>query len=383
MDATRTSDTAEASAAPPAATAPPQPAARATLADIAREALVSPATVSLVLRNRPGVGDSTRRRVLAVAQELGYAPQRRNGRPAPGARARQVALLIKSRPDDPPERNEFYSHVLMGIEAVCREQRVHLLWGSVLVDEQNRPLEMPPLLEDDVADGLLVVGTRVEASLWQSFRRLGVPIVLVDSYLAPGVTAAQCDSVVTDNARGGADAAAHLLALGHRHIALLGTGEGAYPSLRERGAGFGAAVAAHYARTAEAGSGEMVQLVETGPLRSEEEAEAALRHLLADVPALTACFAANDALAVGALLAAGRARRRVPQEFSLVGFDDILRAEHLIPPLTTLRVDKLQLGRLAAHLLLERLARPGGAAVTATVGPELIVRSSCAPRPLP
>ncbi|MGL4649920.1 MAG: LacI family DNA-binding transcriptional regulator, partial [Caldilineaceae bacterium] len=362
-------------------TAADQPA-RVTITDLAHEAGVSPATVSLVLRNKPGVGEATRRRVLDLAQARGYAPPRRDSRPGFASRARQVAVIIKSRPDDRPERNEFYSHVLVGIEAVCREQRVHLFWGSVLVDERNHPLEVPPLLDDAVADGLLVVGTWVDAGLLATLRRAAVPMVLVDSYTALPEgedTTAPLDAVVTDNRKGGAEAAAHLLALGHTAIALLGTGPGAFPSLRQRGEGFADAVATHN------GTVELppVRLFETGPLRDEEEAETALRLLLATHPEISACFAANDALAIGALLAARRARRRVPADFSLVGFDDIVRAEHLIPPLTTLRVDKVKVGRMAAHLLLDRIARPTGAAVVAAVEPELIVRASTAPAPAP
>jgi LacI family transcriptional regulator len=318
--------------------------------------------------------------VLDLAQTRGYAPPRRELRDGrTGARARQVAVLIKSRPDDRPERNEFYSHVLVGIESVCREQRVHLLWGSVLVDASNHPLEMPPLLEDDVADGLLVVGTWLDGGLLATLRRTGVPMVLVDSYAAGSEEGdpAAYDSVVTDNRRGGAEAAAHLLALGHTQIALLGTGPGAYPSLRERGEGFRRTVAELRSRALPE-SETPVRLIETGPLRNEEEAEGAFRTLIAQHPEVTACFAANDALAFGALLAARRARRRIPGDLSLVGFDDIVRAEHLLPPLTTLRVDKLKIGRMAAHLLLDRVARPGGAPVTAAVEPELIVRASTA-----
>src|SRR5215211_7970444 len=154
---------------------------RVTLEEIARNSGVSLATVSLVLREKPGVNDQTRRRVLDTARTLGYRKK-----PAPETAQsqafQQVGVLVKSRPDDLPQTNQFYAPVLAGIEVACRRQQINLLYATLAVDADNHPQELPRMLLEDELDGLLLVGAFVDTTITGLMRRRATPTVLVDAY---------------------------------------------------------------------------------------------------------------------------------------------------------------------------------------------------------
>jgi LacI family transcriptional regulator len=342
------------------------------LADIARASDVSPATVSLVLRNKPGIPEATRQRVFTAAAELGYIRTSGPGSPdfPAGARSLQtIGLLVKSDAGQPPTANPFYAHVLAGIEEACRTRHVNLLFAALPVDAANRPTAAPRLLATEDVDGLLVVGASVDRGLYRLLGSGRRPLVLVDAYLgdfAPGL-APSLDAALTDNFGGAVQAVEHLIALGHHHIGMVGGGADAYPSLRARREGYrhtlrGAGIAVEYC-------------AECMP----EGAGPAARALLAAHPHLTALFACNDAAALHAAAAAADMGRRIGGDLALIGFDDIDLAAHVSPPLTTMHVDKLALGRRAVELLADRVAYPQAAPVTTIIHPRLVVRGTTGP----
>jgi LacI family transcriptional regulator len=152
---------------------------RVKISDIAERSGVSPSTVSLVLNNKPGVSQETRERVHEVAAELGY-PLKPMAAQAHGNHLTTVGMVVKIDPDIQPQANPFYSKVILGIEDACRRKGTNLLFASLPVDEDNRPHESPPLLYSDIADGLLLVGTFVDATLASISGKRLPPIVLVD-----------------------------------------------------------------------------------------------------------------------------------------------------------------------------------------------------------
>jgi LacI family transcriptional regulator len=334
---------------------------RVTMEDIARQSGVSLATVSLVLRDKPGINDDTRRRVLAVAKELGY--QRRAAAEGSGlARVGQIGVVIKARADDLPQANPFYGPILNGIEALCRRHQINLLYGTLPVDQDNRPLEIPRMLGESDLDGVLLLGARVEGDVAELLERRATPTVLVDAYARSG----GYDSVVSDNFGGAYQAVRHLLGQGHRHIALVGSLPDGYPSIDERRRGYVQALAEHavmeryFADTHAYGA-------ETG---------ATVEELLRRYPQVTALFCSNDTIAIMAMRAARKAGRRLPEDLSIVGFDNIEMAEHLTPALTTMHIDKVSMGRLGMQILINRLEYPAASPITALIRPTLIVRQS-------
>lgn len=349
------------------------------LTDIARESEVSPSTVSLVLRNKPGIPAPTRRRVLEAARRLGY--RREDGASAPNPQVLQsLGLVVKADAGDTPQANPFYSLVLAGIEDACRSRQINLLYATLPVDAHNIPVETPRLLIEQSVDGLLLVGAFVDETLNHVLGERSVPVVLVDAYSGddtgdqagsqgrsqsssqPG--AAAFDAVVSDNVRGARQAVSYLLACGHRAIGMVGGGDDEYPSLRERREG--------YRQALRAASVTCEYLADC----TADNVGEAVHDLLHRCPEVTALFACNDRAAIAALRAAQVIGRRVPEDLSIVGFDDIELAAHMMPALTTMHVDKVTMGRMAVQLLEARLAFPASEQVTLLLRPRLIERDT-------
>lgn len=339
-----------------------------TLADIARKSKCSVSTVSLVLRDKPGIPDETRQRVLKAARALGYrAKNRRVSQPAAGSqpgRLHNVGLILKSEPGIVPQANPFYSYVLAGIEEACRREKANLLLATMPVDDNNIPLDMPRLLSEDGVDGLLLVGAFVDETLLHVLHAAPLPVVLVDAYSKSN----EYDSVESDNLRGAYEAVTYLIDHGHRHIALIAGRADAYPSVRERRAGYLQALRDH---------GVAETYIADCPLRVDCAFEATTALLQAH-PQITALFGSNDEVSISAMRAAQALGRRLPEDLSVIGFDDIDLAQHVSPALTTMHVDKVAMGRLAVQLLQNRLQYPGTECVTSVLRPRLIERASVA-----
>jgi LacI family transcriptional regulator len=339
--------------------------AKVRLIDIARASNVSLSTVSLVLRSKPGIPEETRQRVLAAAQELGYCRKKTNAAASATRALRTVGLLVKADAGQAPTTNPFYAHVLAGIEDACRIKHINLLYATLPVDASNRATAAPHLLDADTVDGLLLVGAFLDAPLYRLLGEGTLPLVLVDAYAAAG----SCDAVLSDNVRGAREIVNYLLAHGHCIIGMVGGGEDAYPSLRERRQG--------YRQALRAGGVAVDYNADCSP----DDAEEATRQLLSANPQITALFACNDHVALRAARAAQRLGLRIPNDLSLVGFDDTDFAADLEPALTTMHVDKIAMGRLAVQQLEARFAFPTNDQVTTLLRPRLIERNSVASPP--
>lgn len=339
-----------------------------TLADVARESNVSLSTASLVLREKPGFPAETRQRVMDVAKALGYRSRNEVSRPITDAqstaRLRNVGLLVKSIAGQPPLVNPFYSYVLAGIEEACRRKQSNLIYSALPVDEQNIVVETPRLLLEGLADGLLLVGAFVDPKLNAFLKHLGLPVVLVDAYSSRD----QYDSVLSDNVRGVAAAVQHLIDKGHTHIGLIGTSANAYPSIRERRVG--------YEQALENNGIQERYFADCPPYAAS--AASAIVDLLAKHPQITAIMACNDEVAIASMRRAQDLGLNVPSDLSVIGFDDIDVAAAVSPALTTMRVDKVAMGRMAVQLLGARIEFPDSERITSVLSPRLIERQSVA-----
>lgn len=334
-----------------------------TMTEIAEKSGVSLATVSLVLRERSGVGAKTRERVMRVAKDLGYFPKNTNGTPA--VPITNVGLILKEEPYLIPQANHFYSHVVAGIEVACRRRNINLFYATMTVDANNYPLELPRiLLEENTTEGFLLLGAFLSESLRQVVARHSVPMILVDAYAATDMY----DAVVSDNVGGACQIVTHLIRQGHRHIAFVGSHlESSYPSIRERKIGYAKALAD--ANIAELYCADC-HIIDT------EEIVQATTTLLETNPQITAIFAANDETAFTVMDALRSLGRQVPGDISVVGYDDIDLACRVSPPLTTMQVDKVGMGRMAVQLLINRVQYPESGLVRAVMPPRLLERDS-------
>lgn len=336
-----------------------------TLRDIAEESGFSIAAVSLALRHKPGVSDATREHILEVAETLGY-PLNGPEEIASSEVLRNLGLIVKSEPEIPPRANPFYSRILAGIEDVCRQEEINLLYAKILVDSNNRPVQIPRLLSYKKLEALLIVGAFVDGAVASQIEgQLRIPVVLVDAYAIYD----EYDVVVSDNFAGAYTAVKYLIDKGHRHIGMLGGCQSSYPSLRERRRGYEQALV----------NCDIPHSYLTDCSLNPDEAFKATQELLEAYPQITAIFGCNDEVSIAAIQAAQTMGRKVPEQLSIIGYDDIDFSRYVTPPLTTMRVDKVMMGREAVRLLLWRLQHPDAARMTITVHSPLVERSSVLP----
>jgi LacI family transcriptional regulator len=332
-----------------------------TIREVAHKAGVSIGTVSRVLNNKAGVSDETRQHVIAVVEELGYTPRKRLRFSA----SMVTHLGLLSRPmDDTMPTNPFYSDVFHGIERVCQESRINLSFSSLDV-VNGRLRSLPALINDERVSGIVLIGAIPRRMVEAVVASVELPIVLVDNCFP------ECawDTVVMDSIRGITLATELLVSRGHRHIALIGGPD--HPSIVERRAGYEQAMRRH----------DLAPTVVASDDLGIAEGERAVVELLLQAPKTTAIVCSNDSQAIGVSRKLRELGYMVPDDFSLVGFDDIQMARLTSPPLTTVRVDRRALGQVAIQLLLGRISAPGRLATKAVIGVELVERASvCSPR---
>jgi LacI family transcriptional regulator len=307
---------------------------KVTIRDVAAEAGVGIATASRALNDGPEVSEATRRRVLEAANALGY----RRSSVAVGLKrgtTDNIGVAVMSR-HAPVVLNPFYMEVIGGIEEVLESADKHLVLSSL-----KRREDLLDLAREGRVDGLLVVGCDVSDEVLGALREYRVPAVLID-HAFPGLP-----SVVTDHEQAGRLAARHLVATGARRYAFV--------SENLDNPNFGARLSAFREELAAAGAELEARAVAAGGDAWDGGYYAMERVLDAMPEPPDAVFAANDPAAMSALKALAARGLRAPDDVSVVGVDDIHLAAHHEPPLTTVRVDKLGLGRTGARLLLEHL----------------------------
>jgi LacI family transcriptional regulator len=331
----------------------------ATLADVAAAVGLSPAAVSLALRGKPGVSEATRQRVAEASHSLGYRPVSHSSRRHQGPLT--VTLVIRALHGDSPGANRFYGPVLAGVEERCRRLHIRLMLVIMPVDQYNQPIEMPHAVTDRFSDGLILVGAHFAPAAGRLLQG-AQPAVLVDAYAEDALF----DAVETDNIVGARTAVQYLVSHGHRNIAIVGTSPEAFPSIFQRRRGYEEAMAE---------AGLTARYIDV-PYYEHEKAAAAAIHYLRANPKVTAIFCANDMVAVTFIQAATQAGISVPDQVSVVGFDDIDLSSFISPALTTMAVDKAGLGRLAVTLLAHRLDIEQECVTTTLVRPELVERGS-------
>lgn len=341
----------------------------ATIKDVARRARVSTATVSYVLNGTGTITAETRQRVLAAVEELNYQPNHA----ARSLRTRSRTLGLVLPHDAPGLSDPALAELVAGITEAAAESGYYLLLAASATQPEHELGET--LARTGRVEGLLLLGLRVEDERAAHLRAAGVPCVAAGS---PGA-GAPCPALGFDLARGAADAARHLLALGHTRLGMI-----ALPSDLADSEPFYQGFAA---ALADAGlEADPALVVEAGT--TQEDGVAAMQELLARPEPPTAVLAASDDLAFGAMHALRDAGLTVGRDLSLVGCGDLPLAAHTHPPLTTLRAPRRALGAALARALVAELARGPATRGEQRPGPDLaslplqlIVRRSTAPPP--
>lgn len=326
----------------------------ATIYDVAARAGVSKSLVSLVLQRSPRVSQQRREAVLTAIQELDYRPSTAAVSLA-GTRSRTIGVVL----DD--FRNQWFVDLLTGLREALQDQGHRLVVADRFL---NTGLDASPVegFLSMRVEGLVIVG--------EPDTDLAVPSSTPLVVAGGRRSVPRADTVANDDRAGGAMAADHLLGLGHTRLGFVGAASAASD---ERRAGLEARITS--------APGVAPAAVSVGPDDPTEAAgSAALAALLDEHPDVTAVFAANDVMALGALSELAARGLRVPEDVSVMGYDDTPLAASRYVGLTSIDDRSVDIGRGAGERLLARIADPGLPAVEVLVEPRLVARRTTAPR---
>jgi LacI family transcriptional regulator len=337
-----------------------------TIKDIAKLAGVSHATVSRALNNSAKIKPETRERILKLVRDLNFS-RNASARSLSSGRIFTIGMLILYDPFERRYPAEFLPAVLAGMTT---ELNAHGYTLTLFFDQiQDQRDQVPPRrLSQSHMDGLFVFSLEREAAIAQKVAHVTVPVVLVNQR----IEGLQLSSVIADDEAGGYAATAHLLALGHTRIAFV-EGVPQHGSNIDRKAGYERAL-----RERELSPDPGLDRV---GLYEEEGGYRAATELLDAHPDITAIFSANDIMTVGVYRAIKKRGRRIPEDISVVGYDDSVFAPVMEPPLTSVRKPRTRMGQTAAAMMLSLIdAEDGKVERQAVVLPtELVVRRSTSP----
>lgn len=331
-----------------------------TIKQVAARAGVSFTTVSHVVNRTRPVSDAARLRVERAIAELGYFPSA-VARALKTSQTRILGVIV------PNITNPFFSELMRGIEDACERNHYAVFLCNGDDDRERQGRSIDTLLERRVDGVLLATPTGPAAELAKRLTAARLKAVIVDRRVA----GLEADRVLIDHPGGARVAVEHLLALGHRRIACL-AGPASFAASRARVSGWRKALA-------RAGIAPRGSWLLEGDFRAE--AGHALAGPLLERGEVTAIFASNDLLGIGALRAAAERGLAVPRDLSVVGFDGIEMGAFTYPALTTVGHPIRAIGETAATVLIERLAGRGAGPRDVIVAPRLILRESTGPAP--
>jgi DNA-binding LacI/PurR family transcriptional regulator len=329
---------------------------KGTLEEVARLAKVSTATVSRVANGNSRVSPHIEVRVRQAAAQLQIELKRKT-------RGNLIAFLLSNRQMLHP----FHSRVLFGAESYCasRDYNTVFLCFRYPPNVSWRDLHLPSLLNRrDVVDGFILAGTNSQ-NLLELLSHKGIPFAVLGNNVVGGLNGRTCDVVWFDDVRGGYETTRYLLAQGHRHIWFVGNCR--LPWFARRYEGYRRALE-------ESGLRPHIEELDVDNLR--ELGYLATKSILTRGDPATAIFAGGDATAHGVYRALADYGLRVPEEISVVGFDDT-EAAMFNPPLTTVGVFPEQVGRQLAEMLVNRITRPDLPPQQTSIPTQLVKRESC------
>jgi DNA-binding LacI/PurR family transcriptional regulator len=329
----------------------------ANIKQVAAQAGVSTTTVSHVINETRVVADATRERVFAAMESLNYAPSL-VARSLKVKETNSIGMLVTT------SSNPFFAEVVRGVERYCFEQGYNLMLGNTEGQTETALSYLKMMLRKRV-DGLLIMCSEGQQEVFNQLDWLdNLPVVVMDW----GLDSDRVDLIADNSHLGGYLATRHLIGLGHRDIGCIMGPAGRAPAT-QRLAGFEQAM-------------EEAQLAVRPAWLQAGEFDCAsgfnaMQTLLAQPERPSALFVFNDMMAMGAISAIHQAGLRVPEDISLIGYDNVELAQYLSPPLTTINQPKEALGRLAVTRLLARIHGQQIENRLITLEPNLVIRQSC------
>lgn len=332
----------------------------ATIKDVAKKAKVSVATVSLVMHDHHRISPETKRKVRKVIKDLDYHPVRL-ARGLVSQKSGNIGFIVT---EDHFSRSEpFYTQIFLGTEFQAREYEYYILLTTVSANF-NSQSKMPRFVLERNVEGVILAG-KVPQPLVENLLKIKMPLVFVDYYPPQG----NYPVVMIDNFEGGKKATQHLIDCHHQRIAFIG-GDITHPSIRERFQGYKAALEQNQIPY------DPGLVITDEPYPAREYGYSAARKLLQRNHIFSAIFTCNDAMAIGVLQYLKEKKIKVPQEISIIGFDDVEANLSMDPPLSTIRVPKVEMGIEAIKLLSEILKQKQIQSRKILIPVELVIRAS-------
>lgn len=335
---------------------------RVTSQDVANLAGVSRTTVSLVLNNVQGfkISRETREKVLGAADALGYVPD--STAQALASRRTKAIGLVMTRSPQHIATDAFLPQIISGMLTVVRKNDLRLLIESVDAEHQEEAYLELALAKR--IDGMILSTPRIDDTALRSFERVEIPVVLLGH-----IPTSRLHSVDVDNRAAARSAVDYLIGLGHRQIACITNASSSYTAASSRVQGYRDALQAAGIEI----DPNLILYADFEPASGYDR----MKSLLDSKKKFTAAFVASDGIAIGAKAALREAGLRVPDDVSMVGFDDIPWARYSDPPLTTVRLPVQQLAYQSCMTLINILKGEEIKTQHLLLDTELIVRDSC------
>ncbi len=326
---------------------------------IARELGLSQSTVSLALRNLPGISDSTRRRVLEKAAEMGY----QKSALAPAEAPRFLSLVLYKKHGSVLADTPFFSDLIQGIDQQAKKCG-YQVFITYFYENQNIQEQLESL-KKSLCSGIILLATEMHDRDFLAFQSLEIPLVALDRYFPEF----DCDCVVINNIYGAKKAVQHLIEKGHTRIGYLRSSV-EIRNFRERFEGYSKGI--HLLPHPEESRPFIVRI---SPVA--EEAVGDMDAYLAKRPQLpSAFFADNDNIASSCMVSLKKAGYRIPEDVSIIGFDNLPVCKVMEPALSTMSVAKEQLGAYAVDFLIRRIDGSADSPLKIEIKPELVERDS-------
>lgn len=307
-----------------------------TIKEIAKIAGVSPSAVSIVLNNRTGVSEETRKKVSEIVERLQYVPNQ-NSRRLLLNKTDNIAVLFKKNAS--PLEYLFYSELNRVILHECESLGYNLIFTSVTLE--NDKVILPSVIRSYDVDGIIFYGD-VDSLITNSIKKFDIPYVIVDSHYI----AADTLNVSADYMEAAYTTTKYLIELGHKNIAYIGNSTQSH---------FSSQTFSGYKKAVEENKLVIpMHWVQIGA-DDEDTSYACMNNIFSYDMHPTAVFCAADIYAIGALKCIKDKGLKVPQDISVIGIDDIILSKYVDPPLTTVKIDKVEMGKIAIELLTKKI----------------------------
>ncbi|NJD04153.1 MAG: LacI family transcriptional regulator [Ruminiclostridium sp.] len=309
-----------------------------TIKEIAKLAGVSPSAVSIVLNNRKGVSDETRKKVDAIVKRMQYTPNP-NSRRLLFHKTNNIAVLFKKSIS--PLEHLFHSELNTVIMHECETLGYNLLFAAVSVEDDL--VILPNVIKSRDIDGIIFYGD-IGPLIIRSIKEFDIPFIVVDTHCPDS----NILSISTDYAVAAYTATKYLTSLGHTRIAYLGNSMLAQYTDRTF-TGFKKAIE-------ESKTALPVSWIQFGA-NDEMSARQCMENIFASGQLPTAVFCSADIYAIGAMKCLKSHSLNIPKDISVIGIDDIILSRYIDPSLTTIKIDKVEMGRIAIDLLIKKIEK--------------------------